>query len=196
MIVGLTGGIGSGKSTVSQYFRELGIQVINADDITDQLLASNQTVINAIVQHFGPQVLASKGTLNRAWLRSLIFESLEERQWLEKLLHPLIKTEVLQGASHSNSKYTVIEIPLLIEANFQDTVDRILVVDCNEKQQIERVYKRDGIPTDTIQAIIRTQADRKQRLAYADDIIENNEDKTVLRHKVLTLHDYYQKSCH
>lgn len=193
MIIGLTGGIGSGKSIVAQYFRELGVTVIDADDIAHQLLISNPTVIAAIIQRFGPDFLKSDHTLDRARLRSLIFEFPKERLWLESLLHPLIKADILARASRSTSVYTVIEIPLLIESNFQDEVDRILVVDCSEDLQVARVLKRDAIPIAAIQAILKSQADRITRLRQADDVIENTSDHASLKVKVLALHHYYKE---
>ncbi len=194
MIIGLTGGIGSGKSTVAQIFRDLKITVIDADQITKRLVAPGEAALDSIVSHFGPTILQPNGELNRAKLRSRIFESVEERRWLEKLLHPLVKADILKCATLiSPGEYCVVEIPLLIESQFEGAVDRILVVDCLESQQIDRVAIRDAIPRSSIAAILRTQADRKTRLAMADDIISNDTTRDVLKQQVRTLHIYYSE---
>jgi dephospho-CoA kinase len=194
MIIGLTGGIGSGKSTAAQFFRELGISVIDADQLTRQLVAPNQPSLEKIVQHFGPTILQQDGTLNRAELRSIVFESPKERLWLENLLHPLVKKLILQQAELvSSEKYQIVEIPLLFEANFQDAVDRVLVIDAPDEIQKERVSLRDAIPKEAIQTIIDSQIARRERLARADDIIENMGSQEDLKKKVETLHYYYIK---
>lgn len=197
MIVGLTGGIGSGKSTVAQYFRDCGVMVIDTDEIARQLLEPDQPILKDVVQHFGPEILQKDGSLNRALLRSIVFESEHERRWLEALLHPLIKAEILPYAerkmanTQKNNPYFVVEIPLLIEAHFEDVVNRILVVDCPSDLQIERIQKRDATPIDVIQKIIQSQADRGLRLRKADDVIENMGNRDDLKTKVLALHHYY-----
>lgn len=200
MIIGLTGGIGCGKSTVAQLFRELNVAVIDSDHITRELVAPHQPAHQAIVEHFGPSILDSEGNLNRAKLRSLIFEDFEERRWLENLLHPLAKDEILRlsqkisvghYSDHHVKKYIVVEIPLLIEAHFEHSVDRILVVDCKENFQIERVARRDGVPIQAIQSIVNAQTQRAVRLAKAHDVILNEGSKEELKQKVKALHQYY-----
>lgn len=194
MIIGLTGGIGSGKSTVAQIFRELKITVIDADQITRRLVAPGEAALDKIVSHFGAGILQPNGELNRSKLRSRIFESTEERQWLEKLLHPLVKAEILRFAALVPTReYSIIEIPLLIESKFEGAVDRIVVVDCLEAQQIERVALRDAIPRSSIAAILKTQADRKTRLAMADDVISNDSTRDILKQQVRALHNYYSE---
>ncbi len=192
MIVGLTGGIGSGKSTVAQYFRDYGVAVIDTDEIARQLLEPNQPAQKEVIHHFGKKILQPDGTLNRAQLRTLVFESDADRHWLEALLHPLIKSEVL-AYSKKNHAYFIVEIPLLIEAHFEDVVDRILVVDCPLELQIERIQKRDGTSLALIQKMIQSQVDRNTRLKKADDVIENMGDKDALKNKILALHHYYTK---
>lgn len=195
MIIGLTGGIGSGKSTVASYFRDLGIGVIDTDEIAKKLLAPEQPLFKKVMQHFGEKILEKNGTLNRSKLRTLVFESITERHWLETLLHPPIKEKVLQYANDQKFRnempYLIVEIPLLIEAHFEDIVDRILVVDCPSDLQIERVQQRDAIPLNIIQQIMQTQIDRNRRLQEADDVIENTRDKEALKNNVFTLHHYY-----
>lgn len=197
MIIGLTGGIGSGKSTVAQYFRDYGVLVIDTDEIARQLLEPDQPLLQEVVQHFGEKILHKDGSLNRTKLRALIFESTADRHWLETLLHPRIKEKVLHYSHHQKSRtekkapYLIVEIPLLIEAHFEDIVDRILVVDCPLNLQIERIQKRDATPVKVIQQIIQTQVDRNTRLQKADDVIENTDTLEVLKNKVSALHRYY-----
>ncbi len=197
MMIGLTGGIGSGKSTVAGYFRDLGIGVIDTDEIAKKLLEPEEPLFKKVVQHFSEKILEKNGTLNRSKLRTLVFESVTDRHWLETLLHPPIKGKVLQYANdqrfekENKMPYLIVEIPLLIEAHFEDIVDRILVVDCPPKLQIERIQERDAMPLKMIQQIMTTQVDRGKRLQKADDVIENIDDKATLKNKVLALHHYY-----
>lgn len=191
MIVGLTGGIGSGKSAVAALFRDLGVNIIDADQIAHELMSPDQPSTAKIIEHFGPTILNKEGSINRSKLRSLIFESMDERRWLEALLHPLIKTEILGRANMATDPYVIVEIPLLIEAHFLDIVDRVLVVDCSESTQLDRVARRDAIPRDDIQLIIKAQADRETRLSNATDIIDNEGSLDLLKNKVLTLHQQY-----
>lgn len=199
MIVGLTGGIGSGKSTVARYFRDYGVPVINTDDIAKQLLEPNQPLLKEVVKHFGKQILQNNGSLNREKLRTLVFESTDERHWLEALLHPRIKEKVLESANAENFKnekkipYLIVEIPLLIEAHFEDMVDRILVVDCPSNLQIKRIQQRDATPVNIIQQIIKAQVDRNTRLQKANDVIENINGLETLKNKITALHQYYLK---
>ena len=194
MIVGLTGGIGCGKSTVADFFRQLGVIVINADEISRQLLSVNQPTLETVVRHFGPKILNKDGSLNRFLLRQIIFSSSNDRAWLESLLHPLIKAEILkQSAKVKSGCYAIIEIPLLFEAHFEDVVDRILVVDCPQYLQIERVTKRDNISKAIVQAMIDSQVSRAQRINQADDLIENMGDINLLFEKVSALHQNYKK---
>lgn len=202
MIIGLTGGIGCGKSTVAQLFRELNIPVIDSDQITRELVAPHQPALKAIVEHFGESILNQDGSLNRPKLRSLIFEFPEDRVWLENLLHPLAKEEILtlgqkifagHYSDHSVQKYIIVEIPLLIEAHFEHAVDRILVVDCNEAQQVERVARRDGVPINAIQAIVNNQTNRSVRLSKAHDVILNEGSKEELKAKVKALDQLYRE---
>lgn len=192
MKIGLTGGIGSGKTTVAQCFRELGVVVIDSDQITRQLVEPNRPALQSIAQHFGPEILEPDGTLNRARLRARIFASLSDRRWLENLLHPLVKAEIERQAQRIPSgTYLVVEVPLLIEAHFQDAVDRILVIDCSLDIQKERAAHRDGSSPEIIQSIIDSQATRSERLTMANDVLENNGSLKELKRKVQTLHHYY-----
>lgn len=192
MIVGLTGGIGSGKTTVAQIFRGLQVEVIDSDQITRKLVEKNTPIYQQILARFGEGILQTNGLINRSKLRSIVFDSPEERKWLETLLHPLVKEEILNlRKTLTKGKYIVVEIPLLIEADFQHAVDRILVIDCDESTQIDRVIRRDALPENILQAILKSQATREARLREAHDVIENEGSQTELKSKVDNLHNYY-----
>lgn len=194
MIIGLTGGIGSGKSTVAQYFRSLNIEVIDSDQITRQLMANGKEAYHRIVEHFGDKILQKDGSIDRSKLRSIVFEATEERKWLENLLHPEVKEEILKIKTNiPKGKYIVVEIPLLIEADFQDAVDRVLVVDSSESLQIARVKERDALTVSTLEAIMKTQVDRAKRLTFADDVIENEGTRDELKARVKNLANYYSE---
>lgn len=191
-LVGLTGGIGSGKSLVAKLFLTHNVTVKDADQITRDLVAKGQPALQKIVEHFGEQILYPDGSLNRTKLKNQIFQSESERIWLEELLHPLVKQEILFLKEQVPiGKYWVIAIPLLVETHFETAVDRVLVVDCPIEQQIARVMKRDGIPRSDIEAIINIQAKREYRLSKADDIIINNGTESELEAQVLDLHQKY-----
>ncbi len=189
MIIGLTGGIGSGKSTVAQFFRELGVLVIDADQITRQLVQPNQPALKKIVAYFGSHILQDDKTLDRKKLRNIIFEDPNARLWLENLLHPLVKQKIVHTPVSSSIPYIIVEVPLLIEAHFHDVVDRILVIDSPESLQIQRVVQRDNIDAKEIQAIINTQATRATRLAEADDVIFNEGTVEELKKQVEVYHE-------
>lgn len=201
MIIGLTGGIGSGKSTVASYFKEHDVPIINADLIARQLVAPGAPALTTIAQHFSSvsNLILPDGNLNRAVLKKIIFNDVSKREWLEALLHPLIKQEIInQYNQHMKTlsgkhAYVIAEIPLLIEANFQDTVDRILVVDSAPETQLRRVMQRDDLSSAEIEAMLNVQLDRDTRLSYADDIINNNTSLEQLKNQVNTLHQYYSK---
>jgi len=203
MIIGLTGGIGSGKSTVAKFFRDLGVKIIDADQITRELVLEGKPALEKIVEHFGSQIVqkennnGDKNILNRKKLREIIFKNSDERLWLEKLLHPLVKQEILEKKIPSYSKekayigYIIVEIPLLIEAHFHDVVDRILVVDSPESSQIKRIVERDQVNTSDVETIVKTQIERSARLAEADDILVNDGTVLELKNKVNNLHKKY-----
>jgi len=192
VIVGLTGGMGSGKSTTAQLFRALQVTTINSDHITRQLVMPNQPALTSIIEHFGVTLLKPDHTLDRTKLRTLVFESPENRRWLEQLLHPFVKAEIMRhAAALPPGSYLLSEIPLLLEAHFESIVDRILVIDCTETQQLERVALRDHLSHDTIQTILNTQVDRPTRLTKATDIIRNEGTLEELTIQVQKLHEYY-----
>ncbi len=192
LIVGLTGGIGSGKSTVGQYFVDLGIDVIDTDAIARMLTEPDGLAMNSIKDSFGQTMLAADGSLNREKMRNLIFSDNNYKLALENILHPLILAETLQQVSKALSPYIIIAIPLLFETNDYDKlIQRSLVVDCEEKQQILRTMKRSKLPENQIKAIIATQISRASRLQKADDIIVNNLDIAYLKVQVAQLHKKY-----
>lgn len=192
LIVGLTGGIGSGKSTVGQYFVDLGIDVIDTDAIARMLTEPDGLAMNSIKDSFGQTMLAADGSLNREKMRNLIFSDNNYKLALENILHPLILAETLQQVSKALSPYIIIAIPLLFETDDYDKlIQRSLVVDCEEKQQILRTMKRSKLPENQIKAIIATQISRASRLQKADDIIVNNLDIAYLKVQVAQLHKKY-----
>ena len=191
MIVGLTGGIGSGKSEVSRRFENLGIDVIDADVISRDVVSIGKPALNKIAVHFGQQILNTDKTLNRGKLRELIFNNQSEKKWLEDLLHPLVRTEIISQLNKSKSAYQILSSPLLLETSQQDIVDRILVVDADESLQISRAMQRDANNPDQIKKIMSTQMDRSKRCAKADDIISNHGDLDELDTQVKQLHSFY-----
>jgi len=191
--IGLTGGIGSGKSTVAKLFQQLGIPVIDADLIAHQLVRPGQPALGALVTEFGPAILTSKGELDRSRLRELIFHDHTAKTRLESILHPAVFAEMHRRATGLQTPYCILAIPLLIETNAQSMVDRILVIDCPERLQIERVKRRDGLDESLIKRILASQASRQERLAHAHDIIVNEGDLAMLERQVKDLHLYYLK---
>lgn len=176
--LGLTGGIGSGKSTVGQMLAERGAAVLDADAISRSLTAAGGAAMPAIVSHFGAQLAAADGSLNRAAMRALVFQDASARQALEAILHPLVgsSTEAhAQAAMAAGAKLLVFDIPLLVESTrWAPRLDQILVVDCSEATQIARVIKRNGLEREAVQNIIAAQASRSQRRAAADWVIYND----------------------
>lgn len=191
--VGLTGGIGSGKSTVSGMFSGLGIDVIDADEISHELTEAGKQAYNAVVQEFGPEATGTDGELDRSYLRSMVFEDPDLRQKLENIIHPLVREEINNRLDKVTSPYCIICIPLLIEKKTDYNIDRVLVVDVPQELQLQRTGTRDGIASDEIMKIIQSQADRDTRLKYADDVINNDCDLGTLRSKVSELHEQYLK---
>lgn len=189
--IGLTGGIGSGKSTVCGLFQKLGVPVIDTDLIARELVEPGSAALQKIVALFGQQLLHADGSLDRARLRQRVFSDKEQLMQLEQLLHPLIREEMEQRIRTLRSPYVLLAIPLLLEKEWQHSLDRVLVVDCSESLQRERVAKRDGSSAETIEHIIARQIPRSQRLAAADDIINNNGTIASLQQQVESLHQRY-----
>lgn len=193
LVVGLTGGIATGKSTVAILFTKLGVPVIDADAIARDLTKPNSPAFDAIVNHFKPSLLQPDGTLNRSKLRDIVFSNEKDRRWLEALLHPLIEEEIKKQLQPLKAPYCIVVIPLLVEVEPYSFIDRILVIDTPEALQIERAMQRDRAPISQIKAIMKTQAKRHHRLAKAQDIILNTSSLTALETQVKKLHDKYTK---
>ncbi|MCZ4126711.1 dephospho-CoA kinase [Stutzerimonas balearica] len=190
-ILGLTGGIGSGKSAAAERFAELGVHVVDADQVARSVVEPGSAALAQIVDRFGVPILASSGELNRAALRERIFTSVEDRHWLERLLHPLIRQEIWASLSRAESPYAVLVSPLLVESRQHEQVDRVLVVDVPEDLQLQRVLARDQVSEDQVRAILAAQARREDRLRHANDVLVNDRDLSWLRQEVDRLHDRY-----
>lgn len=191
LVVGLTGGIGSGKSTVATLFAQKAVHVIEADDIAHRLIEPDQVSFAAIVQHFGKNILNSDSKINRHRLAQIIFNDVAAKTWLENLLHPLIYAAMNQELITSSACYGMLVIPLLLEKPVRVTINRVLVVDAPVAMQRSRVYLRDERTYEEIDAIIASQMDREQRLRRADDIIINDTSVEHLETQVKRLHEFY-----
>ena len=193
LIIGLTGGIGTGKSTVTKRFIGLGVPVIDADEIAHDLVKPRQPALQEIVREFGMEFLTPEGGLNRSLLRKAVFNDPKRRKALESILHPLVRKEMLRRAGLISAPYCIFCIPLLTETHQADMVDRVLVIDSPEKLQYERITKRDGLPQTEIKAILAAQARREDRLALADDVIINEGSLDDIYRQVDGLHEKYLK---
>lgn len=192
-IVGLTGGIGSGKSAACEAFAEWGVDIIDADIIARQVVEPDQDAFLKIVDKFGQQVVATDGGLNRAHLRQVVFAESSLKDWLNKLLHPLIREQMQQQCALATSPYCILAVPLLVENNLQHLAHSVVVVDVSEATQLERASHRDQNSQKQIKAIMAAQASREQRLAVADKVLDNNGSLEQLHHQVKKLHKYYLK---
>ncbi len=194
-IVGLTGGIGSGKSTIANLFALLDVPIIDADVVAREVVEKGSPLLTKIVEHFGQHILDKQGNLDRTALRQIVFHSEQEKKWLNQLLHPAIRAEMLRQLEVVSAPYVLWVVPLLIENKLSEFCDRVLVVDVLPNIQLERAIKRDESKAETIQNIIASQVDRQTRLNYADDVIENNlpleENAINLAHQVAKLHHCY-----
>jgi len=189
--VGLTGGIASGKSLVANMFVKLGAELVDADQIARDVVAPGEPALSAIRDAFGAEVFSSRGDLDRAALRKLVFADADKRRTLDALLHPLIRARLLARLGEVRRPYTIVAVPLLVETDFAALVDRVAVVDCAESQQLERLMRRDGIPRTEAVAMIAAQADRATRLRAAHDVIDNSGDVEATRRQVALLHHRY-----
>ena len=190
-VVGLTGGIGSGKSTVAEMFVDFKVNLVDADIASRAVVAPGSRALAQISEHFGPEILLSDGSLDRGALRRVIFHDEREKHWLEALLHPLIREWLTQQISNSRSAYCLLVSPLLLETGQAELVDRILVVDVSVDTQVARTLVRDGGEERTTRAIIAAQMDRSQRLEHADDIINNELPVQSLKRQIEALHQQY-----
>ena len=188
MIIGLTGGIGSGKTAVSDRFKALGIHVVDADVVARLVVEPNQPAWHDIVNFFGDKVLLSDQTLNRAWLREQVFADTSKRKQLEQFTHPRIRDEIIRDLASSQSAYTLLVSPLLIESQQASLVNKIIVVDVAESAQIERTCSRDNNNEAQVKRIIAAQLPRAERLAKADWVIDNSQPLSTLDGRVASLH--------
>jgi|WetSurMetagenome_2_1015567.scaffolds.fasta_scaffold30860_2 dephospho-CoA kinase len=194
-IVGLTGGIASGKTTVANLFQSLGVPILDADVISRELVVPQMPAWKKIIEYFGKEILNPDQTLNRNILRKIVFENKESKEKLEQILHPLIYKTMLERAKkfELKEKYCLFVVPLLIETNQTHIVQRLLVVDCEENEQKQRVGNRDQLNKIEIERILAAQCSRQTRLAQADDVIHNNAQENGLMPQVIALHQLYLK---
>ena len=189
--VALTGGIGSGKSTVANAFADLGINIIDADIIARQVVEHGTPALKAIAEHFGSEVIATDGSLQRRILRERIFSDPDEKKWLNALLHPLIQQETQRQFQQATSPYLLWVVPLLVENALYKKADRVLVVDVTPETQLRRTMQRDDVTREHVEQILAAQATREARLAVADDVIDNNGAPDAIVSDVARLHALY-----
>lgn len=190
-ILGLTGGIGSGKSAAAERFVELGVHLVDADQAARWVVEPGRPALASIVERFGAGVLQGDGQLDRAALRQLIFADPEQRRWLEALLHPLIGQEIFSYLAKAKSPYAVYVSPLLIESGQYRKTQRVLVIDVPQALQVQRTLQRDSTSPEQVQAILAAQATREERLRHADDVLVNDRDVPWLHEQIDQLHHFY-----
>ena len=190
-ILGLTGGIGSGKTAASDYFAKLGIVVVDADIVARDVVEPGQPAWQAIREHFGPEVLQADGSLNRAWLRQKVFAEPAERQWLEQQTHPRIRDSIIRQLQQAQSPYAILSSPLLFESGQAQLTDRSLLIDVPEEVQLQRASARDGNDAEQIRRIMAAQLSRQERRARADDLVDNSGSLEQLYAQLQELHEGY-----
>lgn len=195
-ILGLTGGIGSGKSAAAEAFAARGIHTVDADHAARWVVEPGRPALSQIAERFGAEILQDSGELDRAALRRIVFAKPEERQWLEGLLHPLIRDEIVTHLSRAQSPYAILVSPLLLETSQHQMTQRVLVVDVPEAVQITRTSRRDGVDETQVRAIMQAQASRETRLAQAHDVLSNDRDLHWLEQEVERLHQFYLTLTH
>ena len=188
MIVGLTGGIGSGKSVAGDFFIELGIDVIDADHVSKIILDDNELAKKLFLEHFGEKFIDKNNNVDRALLRDEIFKNEDKKEALESIIHPLVREEIFNFIENSNSVYKIIMVPLIYETNSQDFYDKIVVVDCKEENQIIRASKRDNKTKNDIINIMKNQASSDERMSIADEVIKNDSSLDDLKKQVIKVH--------
>ncbi|MEZ9654021.1 dephospho-CoA kinase [Vibrio splendidus] len=192
IIIGLSGGIASGKTTVANLFNEhFNIDIVDADIVAREVVAVGSDGLKQITDHFGETILLEDGSLNRSKLRELIFSDPTEKQWLNDLLHPMIRNKIDSDLSKVTSPYGLLVAPLLVENQMQSMADRVLIVDVPTEVQIERTMSRDNVSREQVTAILKSQASREQRLAVADDVIKNHTKNQELLPQITDLHQKY-----
>ena len=187
-VVGLTGGIGSGKSAATALFAKHNIDIIDADEVARDVVAIGSEGLQAISEHFGDDILLSDGSLNRPLLREKVFSNSNEKVWLDNLLHPLIRERMIALISESQGPYCILSVPLLVENKLTTMCNHVVVVDCPEEMQLQRAVQRDGSSEQTIKSIMASQATREVRLKAADDVLDNSDSLQHLAKQVDVLH--------
>ena len=195
MIIGLTGGIGSGKSAAGKFFESHEITVIDADQLAKETLVKDSPGFNQAIEFFGSSIVDAEGHIDREKLRSIVFSDPKKKVKLESIVHPIVRDSMFASISKSTSAYSIIMVPLIFESQSMNSYDRILVVDCDEPLQLERASLRDSSPVDLINKIIHSQCSREQRLSIANDILPNNDTLDVLKSRVASLHKFYLGIC-
>lgn len=190
-VVGLTGGIGSGKSAATDEFEKLGITIVDADIVARQVVMPGTPCLQAIAEHFGSQLLTQNGELDRKTLRQRVFSNPEEKEWLNNLLHPAIREEILTQLEQAKSPYVILSAPLLLENGLEKYCQRVVVVDVPEAVQLQRTIQRDDSPKEEVEAIMEAQLSRDKRLQKADDILNNDGSIEKLQQQVRQLHQRY-----
>ncbi|WP_038173829.1 MULTISPECIES: dephospho-CoA kinase [Vibrio] len=192
VVIGLTGGIASGKTTVANLFhQQFGVEIVDADVIAREVVEPGSEGLAAIVEHFGASILTAQGTLDRTQLRELIFTQPAEKHWLNQLLHPMIRRQMLQQLKQVQTPYALLVIPLMVENNLQALADKVLVVDVEPEIQIERTMARDKVSREQAKSILASQASREQRLAIADYVIKNSTANQKLLPQITELHQKF-----
>ncbi|MGR5520489.1 dephospho-CoA kinase [Vibrio sp. PNB22_4_2] len=195
-VIGLTGGIASGKTTVANLFKQqFHIDIVDADIVAREVVEPGTSGLNAIISHFGDNIVHDDQTLNRAKLREKIFSNPEEKAWLNALLHPMIREKMMEDLEQVTSDYALLVVPLLFENKLDSLCDRVLVVDVEPETQIARTVKRDNVSEEQAKAILASQASRQQRLALADDVVKNNPHDPDLLLQITDLHQKYLAMC-
>ena len=191
MIIGLTGGIGSGKSAAAALFKDIGVDLIDADDLARDSLSINSEGYKLFIEEFGDKYLDENKNINRELIRKLIFNDSNAKSKLESIIHPIVRSGIETFIKNKKSDYCIIVVPLIFETNSSKIYDRVLVIDCDVDVQISRTSKRDNQAKSDIENIINKQATREQRLSIADDVIVNNGSLDLLRMEVLKIHKKY-----
>ena len=195
MIVGLTGGIGSGKSVAANFFHSEGVTVVDADHLAREVIEQNTSGFQSIVDYFGSNILGEDGSIDRAQLRKEIFDDKEKKKVLESITHPMIRDLMAERIASSSSPYSIVMVPLIFETNSMSAYNRILVIDCDSKLQIERATLRDDNSSEQIQKILDSQCSRTERLSIANDVIPNNDSLENLKTRSLAMHKFYLGLC-
>ena len=191
MIVGLTGGIGSGKSAAANFFQNEGITVIDADGLSREVIEEGTPGFASIVEYFGSKIIDSDGSINREHLRKEVFDDDKKKKLLESIIHPLVRDLMVKKIAASKSPYSIVMVPLIFETNSMSNYNRILVIDCDPKLQLERATLRDNNSKAQIQKIMNSQCSREERISIANDIIPNNDSLENLKIRSIAMHKFY-----